>query len=470
MNMRKVSRSFGDRLKAAVAGDARTGLVFLGNFEVEDQWARGEAGLPRLPFGSGGAVVNRMDEFAVLLAGKGDHVVLKAAPDPDYLAYLEELGFGLPDLLVAAEQDPRRVVTEDALADPRLLGELGRLAERGAVLFPHGVSELEERLSARAGVPLAAPSAAVCKAVNSKIYSRRLADQLGLRQARGWTCETLAELAAAFTAARAVLRSGRAVVVKDAFGVSGKGIEVVGDERRLDRLHRMMARRGERSGDDRVAVVVEEWVAKAADLNYQFTVARSGGVHFDFVKEALTENGVHKGHRIPAGLAPPQAAELEDVSRRLGECLAGDGYHGVVGVDAMVDPDGGLYPVVEINARNNMSTYLASVQEAFIGAGRTALVRHYPVRLGRRLPFGEVRAALADALFDPSAGTGLLVNNYATVNAAAPAEAAPGSTFEGRLYGVVVADSAARTAVLDTEIGRRLAALSERTQDGNRIQ
>ena len=38
------------------------------------------------------AIVNRMDEFALLLAGPGDHVVLKAAPDPDYLSYLTSLG------------------------------------------------------------------------------------------------------------------------------------------------------------------------------------------------------------------------------------------------------------------------------------------------------------------------------------------------------------------------------------------
>ena len=43
--------------------------------------------------------------------------------------------------------------------------------------------------------------------------------------------------------------------------------------------------------------MVEEWVAKAADLNYQLTVGRDGGVEFNFVKEAVTDQGVHKGHR-----------------------------------------------------------------------------------------------------------------------------------------------------------------------------
>ncbi|KKD02282.1 hypothetical protein TN53_41420, partial [Streptomyces sp. WM6386] len=72
-------------------------------------------------------------------------------------------------------------------------------------------------------------------------------------------------------------------------------------------------------------------------------------------------------------------------------------------------------------------------------------------------------------LFDPTRGTGLLINNYATVNAAAPpGEPVPGTHFDGRLHGVVVADSADRTAALDDEIGRRLAAVAESTRGEGR--
>ncbi|RBL85782.1 hypothetical protein DDE05_14780, partial [Streptomyces cavourensis] len=169
-----------------------------------------------------------------------------------------------------------------------------------ARIVPHGTSVREEELSGLTGLPLGTPPAALCKAVNSKVYSRAVAEATGLRQATGWSCGNLTELDAAFEEARFLLRVGRRVVVKDAFGVSGKGISVLDDERRLDTLRRMIDRRAARSGDDRVVLVVEEWVDKTADLNYQFTLGRDGSVHFDFVKEAITEDGVHKGHRFPA--------------------------------------------------------------------------------------------------------------------------------------------------------------------------
>src|SRR3954452_23957318 len=103
------------RLKSAVLPAAESPLVFLGNFEVEEQWAADEQGLPRVSAPGGAAVVNSMDEFALGLGGKGDHVVLKHAPDPGYRSYLEGLGLDLPQIHVVSEADPRHTVTQDAL-------------------------------------------------------------------------------------------------------------------------------------------------------------------------------------------------------------------------------------------------------------------------------------------------------------------------------------------------------------------
>ncbi|MCR8944455.1 ATP-grasp domain-containing protein [Streptomyces sp. OUCMDZ-4982] len=450
---------FMGRLRTALTGSPDTPLVLLGNFEVEEEWARDEPGLPRVAFTAGSAVVHRMDAFTLLLAGKNDHVVLKAAPDPDHLGHLEELGLDLPRVHTVSGGDPGQTVTRDALADPALQEALRTLGP-DARIVPHGTSVREEELSGLTGLPLGTPPAALCKAVNSKVYSRAVAEATGLRQATGWSCGNLTELDAVFEEARFLLRVGRRVVVKDAFGVSGKGISVLDDERRLDTLRRMIDRRAARSGDDRVVLVVEEWVDKTADLNYQFTLGRDGSVHFDFVKEAITEDGVHKGHRFPARLTTLQLDAVRHAVEVLGRRLAADGYFGVVGVDAMTDPQGGLYPVVEINARHNMSTYQTRLQERFLGPGSHALARHYPVRLRTPLTFGRLRSLLGELLFTGS-GSGLLVGNFATVNAAATENGTP---YEGRLHGLLIGDSPRSLERTDEAITARLAALGQ--EDG----
>ncbi|WP_428965211.1 preATP grasp domain-containing protein [Micromonospora fluostatini] len=445
--------SFLAGVKSACTGSADTPFVLLGNFEVEDEWARDEVGLPTVGGRSSTAIVNRMDEFAVLLAGPGDHVVLKSAPDPDYLAYLTDLGIALPTILVTDRSDPAATVSEDALRSPRLQAALRDLAGTGAHLLPHGMSTLEARLCEVTGLAPALPPVPVVKAVNSKVYSRRVARELGLPLAVGWECETVAEFAEAAKEAARSVAAGRRVGVKDAYGVSGKGIVVVEDPRRLDQLVRMVTRRAEKTGDQRIALVLEEWADKALDLNYHFTVGRDGSVRFDFVKEALTENGAHKGHRIPARISAAHTAQLVETADRLGRRLAADGFHGIVGVDAITTGDGGLLPVLEINARNNMSTYQTALQERFMGPGTVALARQYDLTLTGPVGFADLRDQLGDLLLTTGGGSGLLVNNFATVNAAAPGPDDP-RPYAGRLYGLLLAGSEAELADLDHAIAR----------------
>jgi phosphoribosylaminoimidazole carboxylase (NCAIR synthetase) len=428
--------SFLDGVKYACTGDSSTPFVLLGNFEVEDEWARDEVGLPSVGGKASAAIVNRMDEFAVLLAGKGDHVVLKSAPVTD-------------------EHEPANSVTVDALRSPRLLHQLHAVAGEGAHLLPHGISVLEEQLCALTGLASALPSAALVKAVNSKVYSRRVATELGITQARGWECETVAEFAAAAKEAGVALAAGRRLGVKDAYGVSGKGIVVVEDERRLDQLVRMVTRRAERTGDPRLAVVVEEWADKAVDLNYHFTVDRDGSVRFDFVKEAITDKGVHKGHRIPARISPAHHAEIVRCAELLGRRLAADGFYGVVGVDAIVTAGGGLLPVLEINARNNMSTYQTGLQEVFMDADKVGMARQYDLALTGDVGFAATRDRLGDLLFTAENGRGLLVNNFATVNAAAT-QRQDGRSYSGRLYGLLIAGSDQELTDLDQAVAQSL--------------
>ncbi|MET9566633.1 ATP-grasp domain-containing protein [Streptomyces tauricus] len=448
------SLTFLQGVKHACAHPPGTPFVLLGNFEVEDEWSRDETGLPTVGGRSSAAIVNRMDEFALLLAGEDDHVVLKSAPDRGYLDYLQELGLRLPGVLVTDVNDPDRTVSQDAVDSPELQERLRELADRGARLWPHGMSAVEERLCERTGMHSALPPASVVKTVNSKIYSRRLAHALDLPQARGWTCASVDEFAEAAEEAIATsLSAGRRVGVKDAYGVSGKGIVVIDDERRMRQLVRMVQRTAAKTGSPWVSLVVEEWADKAVDLNYHFTVSTHGAVRFDFVKEAITDRGVHKGHRFPARISDRHAAELEEYAARIGARMAADGFHGVVGVDAIVTTDGGLLPVLEINARNNMSTYQTGIQERFIPPGTVALARQYELRLAGRRDFGWLRRTLGELLFTPGGGLGLLVNNFATVNAAADDDGRP---HQARLYGLLIADTQDALDALDAAIATRL--------------
>ncbi|MFF8726199.1 ATP-grasp domain-containing protein [Streptomyces sp. NPDC015171] len=430
--------TFTRRLKRALTGDPEARCVYLNNFEVERVWAQGEPGLPGSGFSFSGATVNRMEEVGVLHADVDDVVVLKAPVDEDYLAYLRSLDAARGERLVVEDNVPDRSVTQDVLASPRLLERLRGLADGRTYLAPLGISSDEERLSEVTGLPLAGPSAAVCRHVNGKIFSRELVDDTGLTRVPGSVCRTYGELEQAIAAH---LGEGSRVVVKESLGVSGRGMVVLDSRRRADQLLRMLARRGEQAP---VSLVVEEWIDKRSDLNYQFLVDRDGATWFETVKTALTKDGVHRGHRFPPKLRPDQVEELRSAATVIGKRLADEGYHGLVGADAMLGTDGTLYPCLEINARFNMATYQNRVAEALIGPAQHALAAVIQLRPTRRHSFSEVSRSLGALLYRSPGGTGVLVNNHATLNAAVT----PGKKSAGRLYVICVADTPAGTEEL----------------------
>ncbi len=445
-----VTGGFTTRLKTAVTGDPAARFVYLGNFEVERCWGRSEPRLPGTGLTFSAAMVNRIEEVGVLLADHGDAVVLKAPADPGHRRHLASLGLAAGQELVADHSEPRRTVTRDVLSSPRLLAELRGLADGRTYLMPLGVSADEELLSETTGLPLAAPDSAICQRVNGKIFSRELVTATGLTPVPGAECRTRRELAAALGAH---LRDGARVVVKESLGVSGRGMVLLDSPRRADRLLRMLGRRD----SDAISVVVERWIDKRADLNYQFIVGRDGAVTFETVKTALTENGVHRGHIFPPDLLPGQVRELEAAAGVIGKALADEGYFGVAGVDAMLGTDGTLYPCLEINARFNLATYQNRVAERLVGAGRHALATAFEVRPRRPHSFGEVTAALGGLLY-PGAratGRGVVVSNFSTLNAALLAGEPP----LGRVYAICVGDSARDVEQLSEAAGRVLGEL-----------
>ena len=444
-------------LKRSLVGDAATPLVLVCNFEVERQWAAGHVGLPGVALASAPAVVQSMEQLGALLAGPDDYLVLKRPLDEGYLRYVEGLGFAPPTVLVPERTADGRSTTEDALDSPRLLAALAELGRGGARLLPMGASSAEQKLSEACSLPLAGADAATAERVNGKIYGRRLTAKLGLREIPGHCCETVAQ----FEAALAGLAPDRPLVVKDAYGVSGRGLVVLDSPAKAAGLRRMVARRAAKTGEDRLEVVVEQWIERRADLNYQLTVAGDGAVAFDFVKAARTEGGVHKGHVMPPDLRPDQLEEIEHAARSVGAALYRDGFVGVAGVDAIVSTGGTLYPVLEINARLNMSTYQGSVVERAQRPGHAGLARHYTLRLAGSVPFDRIRAALDRV--ERAEPTDVIATCFGTLNAGAPGAGAAGAgaPFDGRLYVMLFAPDRAGLTALDARVHESLAAVPD---------
>ncbi len=428
-------------LKSMLVGNPEARFAYINNIEVEEHWSGREAEvhLPSLTSDASKIIVNRMEELGLFLTTQQDTILLKAPVDPDYWEYVGELGFERPQILSPSLDIPTLNITQNFLQTPEDGEKLAALRDRIDYLMPFGDSRHEEELSRRSGIPLSVPSAETFERVNSKIYGRALNTELGLNQIRGASCRSLPELSASFAEMAELVDGGKRLVIKEAFGVSGKGLSVVDSRKKFEQVTKLMLRKAQSLGSQALSVVIEEWIDKQFDFNYQFLISRSGEVRFCFVKEAITDNGVHQGHILPARFTEAEVESLAAAAQQIGRVLYRDGYWGVVGVDGIKALDGKIYPILEINARFNMSTYQSVIQERFIdNAGKVGLAKHFGLKLPRPIRFAEVRSALEGLLFSRSTPRGLLINAFATVNAASVQSR---DSFLGRLYGVIIAES-----------------------------
>lgn len=460
--MTTVLTDFSSKLKWALTGQHDVTFVYLNNFEVEEYWSdSGILKLPSLSIGSAVDVVNRMEELGVFLAGENDIILLKDTPNQEFMADAQALGFGRSRCITVEHNDPAMNITANLLHCPKTvdkLRELSQAAGTNAYLVPFGTSDQEEEFSRLTGIPLAVPSSDIFRKVNDKGYSRRLNAELGIRQIPGVECTSLDELVSGFDQLKSVLEQGGRLVLKDSMGVSGKGITVIADEARFHKCMSMLEKQASKKGIRQINYVLEQWIDKICDLNYQVLIDRSGGVEFLGVKESLVEQGVHQGHLMPSRLNDVQLEVIREAAMRIGAALYRDGYYGIAGMDAILDEDGTIWPNLEINARFNMSTYQTNIQHQWLPEDQCGLAKKYTLRLNHLLEYGVLRSRLGALMFEPERGEGLLINNFATVNAAFRSE---GTLFSGRLYGVIIASSPERLGVIDEAIEAVLSSINE---------
>lgn len=430
-------------------------FVWVNNFEAERFWApRQVAELPKFSQPTDVAIVNRLEEMGLFLAQYPDVLILREPSDRAFLAYLSRLGFDLPIMLTVNPVDKVTPISEAILADKDIRGMLTELAveEGHRYLLPYAKTKMEEEICNQTGLKSLGPSATICEKVNSKIYSRRISNELGLRTIRGIECESIAALEECSEQFAAQINEGRSIVLKEAMGVSGKGLYVADTNNKLQQIIRLIKRKA-KPGDE-VAFVMEVWIDKLKDINYQIFISPSGEVRLLAIKELVTRDGVHLGHRFPADLTAAQIACYEEAAEAIGARLFADGFTGLAGIDSIIDREGAVYPVLEINARLNMSSYQLGL-EWLIDPRSCVMAKHYPLLLKRPLSFSDLKSSLGPDLFLPPQNiSGALIQNFAAVNVNYnPGAVAP---FKGRLYALIVGRNFEEVMQIDQRIFLKL--------------
>ncbi len=386
--------------------------IWLWNMNVSMGWG-----------GKRGHVLSRMGQYMsspserwpelsllnVLLADEGDSVLCEAETFPGELTtFWRELGLSCPDFtpihVPATCADARMAVREAVCGvsqEPRRRGRLD-------MLICFGNDAWTEELASKRGLALFGGDARSSLLCNNKVVVRRWCRQLGLLLPEGRACRSSGEI---LDTAAVLLKRFDRVVVKEPYGISGKGMVVVSDAARLGRLCRAMdvMSRSDRTPE----LLVEGWYDKCATHNAQYMILPDGRIRFLGASEQILRGQRYEGNYFhPAGGPDRLWAGVAAAQSRIVERASAAGYRGVIGLDSF-HTDREAFPVIEANARMNMSTFVRAMIDRIEHSG-AACAMTYTFRWQDRMSLDHFLRHVGFAhFFDPAKGRGIVPVAYA---------------------------------------------------------
>ncbi|OKP92315.1 hypothetical protein A3842_02385 [Paenibacillus sp. P3E] len=411
--------------------------VHCGSLESERYWREEDlAALPSVPDAKALAIVQAMDEMLFVFCRSGDILLTRQGMDKAQYDYLQSLNYSFRtnrNPLTLGVEEPG--TAQNALNVFELLGrldpgqELGSLIPEGWFLEPFAVLPGTHEAVRRYKLLPVIPDEQIVRKVNTKTYSAAMRDRL-----------LLPNIALVVHSTEELLQSGQALLekgaflIKDEYGVSGKGNQLVDSERVLRRIAGYLE--SSRNQDKRIKFVLEPLLDRETDFSCQFHIDPEGRISILSVQQ-LVNHGFAFGESHS-----PEPSLLERLDREgywetmhsIGRELYADGYFGDVCVDSMLLRDGSLAPLVEINARKSMSLIKHNVDRHLKQEGMHTCLLQVPLATLGEVHYEDLLGRLAqeDVLFSLGEGEGVIPLASGTLQP--PASSRSTGSGKGKLY------------------------------------
>lgn len=402
----------------------------------------------------------KMEEMNLLLCREQDILILMEPPDPEFLKALREFGFSIPRVLVPQSNAGNNLalsISDLVLQDESLQDELKKISDltNDTYFIPYAVTEMEEKIAEKCCLKLIGPPSSVSREVNSKLFSREIAVTLGLPVSEGIICHSVDEIRDAYFQLTQRGTIFDKVIVKEPYGASGKGLYLIRNKNLLNSTLAVISRFAARAGNN--TWLVEGWYDSKTDINYQIYISPSGKVSLFSIKEQVLNGVIYKGSIINSRCISEKI--YEDYSKAavsIGNYLFQWGYTGVASIDSIMVGGEKIIPIIEINGRFSLSTYISFL----FGAGEEdmAMSFYYRVKSKDIIEFSAVYNMLKieGILFDPKKKEGVFVYSSATLPR--KCDVKQSEVFSGRIFVLIKAKSPERVEqykqIFENRVGR----------------
>ena len=422
--------------------------LYLGSFNAEQFWREVDISqLPAIADPQADEIVSVMDELQFVFCDSAHDVLVTRLPmDSYYKDYLWELGFSfshnqfpLIEKTSGEEKRSHKGICElllDAGNDDYYQDLLTSLS----TLSPYSIEPFTKKLCQHYGLQCPGLDIEIVKKVNSKLFSHQLAKHL--------FPDTVGEIVYCASDLDAVgqrFLQSSPFLIKDEFGVSGKGNLLISSLQILKRIVTYISKQ-EREGKH-TRFLLEPLLNKQTDFSCQLEIDATGETKILSIQKMQNSGFAFSGIQTAESYFQEflETSGYFEQVEAIAVQLHRVGYFGSVCLDSMLLQEGKIVPVVEINARKSMGSinhYIDRFLAQFSTQGR---LMFFSLGLSRHVAFSEIlqRMEQAEILFlkDRPRGILPLASNTFNVNwQLHKASANPRRTYKGRLYGSVVSD------------------------------
>lgn len=414
--------------------------LVMGSFDAEKYWRpEGYSKLPELEDKNAAHIIACMDELLFPLCNTGDLLLNRFKMNPVFKSYLEQLGFEFSN----NRQDLYELGNEQFNSDKACVFELlsrriiepyfQEILEDVSALNTYAILPATAGICGRLGIKKVYPEIEIIKKVNSKIYSHKLHDRLGLKK-----YGTIINRGADITQLAAEYDDGRGIILKDAFGVSGKGNVLISSPGILKRIADYIVSQEKRGLQ--TCFILETYLEKQSDFSCQIKIDPDGKMSILSIQNIINNNFSYAGSMT----ADQDFVDYLDrrgyftVMQRVAGELFKDGYSGDVCIDSMILTNGEIVPVVEINARKSMGLINHYLDHYLSKFSLKGYFFFFMVGFKGKVQMDDILNKLdnLNLLFKPNCKAGIipLSCNSLFINRELDSASDQNKTYKGRLY------------------------------------
>lgn len=341
------------------------------------------------------------DEILAPLCQSGDIFISNHSYNNTLLQYMKEIGIDIIPYKIKNKRE-HSTIFASLLQDKEKIERINMDKDTYTV-YPYaivpGVDKIDDLLGKG---KWNLPQLSNVQKVNSKIYSTRLSKEV-CNNNYSEICNSITDLQ------HALEKYKEGAIVKEEFGVSGKGSLFIKNPRIGMKMIRYLENQSEKT-NGKIRFIVEPFFDVKEDFSCLFEIEKDGKVEKYFVTSMINKHLKYYGTR-EANREFVKKLEVNNyfkVIELVAKSVYKSGYWGPVCVDSMMLKDGTIIPITEINARLSMGRIKIDIERK-LKLPRT-LLTHKVIKKGEMNTYEDFLSVLdkKKLLYHSRTGKGII--------------------------------------------------------------